>query len=790
MYLCLHVSALALSNVHTKNYKSTHARTHARACAHTNTYKTHKHSTTQHTQVRLEPLRTLSFDVTLEHDGDVCYLAHCFPYTYSDLQQTLQELQLAEVRERQLREGGGRRPEGGGVGAGRDHVDNAGFAGSSTDVRTDLTASGSHGSIEDVPETVPVQPNPPVSGAPTTPGPGPRRAVAVQQTASTHRPAGSCASVEEQGPARAQQEHLRSARASGYAGVEEQLMLRREVLCRTIAGNRCEMLTITEPPGARAHLGSQLDAPALQRLGPVVPLARRIGIVLTARVHPGESNSSWVMDGVLRFLTSDDPEAIRLRAHFVFRIVPMLNPDGVVNGNYRCGLAGHDLNRRYEDASASLHPTIHALKKMVKAFKRLHTVGLYVDLHGHSSKSNAFVYGCEAKMWREWFAAYTQGPPPLYSELVFPTLLEHRCPLFSMVDSSFKLRKSKLGTGRSFMWHDGIPHTFTLECSFGGASTGPHGGRHFGIQDLRNIGRHLCQTVWDMYGHDSEATFQRILASGPARAQALEAQRRPRGAQADEHGGSCEGTLESEGSGEESSEDETLVDPVRLFPLALSERVKIASDNLSQGLQASGKGKPWQSWLKNQAPTNPNRMSGAVDSFRNALLRERANASAAGALRPGGQAAEVGGGGGGGGGVGKDLSVAEYRERLRKWSSKGGKREDDGGEKGAMREAGGSKGGRAQQLQATAGARRPKTMGGAASEALSALSHSAREEAATEVVRSLKIATQYATLGADAMSQVISSSMCICTQSLVICTHAYIHLYALIIDASTYMHML
>ena len=35
-----------------------------------------------------------------------------------------------------------------------------------------------------------------------------------------------------------------------------------------------------------------------------------------------------------------------LRNHFVFKVVPMLNPDGVVNGNYRSSLAGEDLNRR------------------------------------------------------------------------------------------------------------------------------------------------------------------------------------------------------------------------------------------------------------------------------------------------------------------------------------------------------------------------------------------------------------------------------------------------------------
>lgn len=68
----------------------------------------------------------------------------------------------------------------------------------------------------------------------------------------------------------------------------------------------------------------------------------------SARIHPGESNSSWIMKGIIDFLMSEAPEARVLREKFVFKIVPMLNPDGVINGNYRCSLAGADLNRRWK----------------------------------------------------------------------------------------------------------------------------------------------------------------------------------------------------------------------------------------------------------------------------------------------------------------------------------------------------------------------------------------------------------------------------------------------------------
>jgi murein tripeptide amidase MpaA len=52
--------------------------------------------------------------------------------------------------------------------------------------------------------------------------------------------------------------------------------------------------------------------------------------VLTSRVHPGEPQASFMLEGSLQFLLSDSELAKELRRHFVFLVVPMLNPDGVV----------------------------------------------------------------------------------------------------------------------------------------------------------------------------------------------------------------------------------------------------------------------------------------------------------------------------------------------------------------------------------------------------------------------------------------------------------------------------
>lgn len=91
---------------------------------------------------------------------------------------------------------------------------------------------------------------------------------------------------------------------------------------------------------------------------------------------------------------SSSKEANSLRQKFVFKVIPMLNPDGVINGNYRTNLSGNDLNRRWHAPEPSLHPTIYHAKELIKRIKRVRPVAMVLDLHGHSRKQGIFTYGC------------------------------------------------------------------------------------------------------------------------------------------------------------------------------------------------------------------------------------------------------------------------------------------------------------------------------------------------------------------------------------------------------------
>lgn len=75
--------------------------------------------------------------------------------------------------------------------------------------------------------------------------------------------------------------------------------VRRRLLCKSLAGNNCDLLTITAP----AYSPEELN--------------ERVTVVLSSRVHPGESNASWIMHGMLEFLTSDCVVAQSLRSRYV-----------------------------------------------------------------------------------------------------------------------------------------------------------------------------------------------------------------------------------------------------------------------------------------------------------------------------------------------------------------------------------------------------------------------------------------------------------------------------------------
>lgn len=63
-----------------------------------------------------------------------------------------------------------------------------------------------------------------------------------------------------------------------------------------------------------------------------------------------------MMQGFINSLLENDTESHRLLASANFYIIPMINPDGVVAGNYRTSFSGRDLNRCFSEINQYLYP--------------------------------------------------------------------------------------------------------------------------------------------------------------------------------------------------------------------------------------------------------------------------------------------------------------------------------------------------------------------------------------------------------------------------------------------------
>ncbi|XP_050972875.1 cytosolic carboxypeptidase 1 isoform X2 [Labeo rohita] len=258
-----------------------------------------------------------------------------------------------------------------------------------------------------------------------------------------------------------------------------QIYYRQDDLCETLGGNSCPLLTITAMPESSSD-----DHVSQFRSRPVV--------FLSARVHPGETNSSWVMKGSLEFLMSCSPQAQSLRESYIFKIIPMLNPDGVINGNHRCSLSGEDLNRQWQSPNAELHPTIYHAKSLLQYLRATgRTPLVFCDYHGHSRKKNVFMYGCSIKE-----TVWQTSSCDLHEDLGYrtlPKLLSQMAPAFSLSSCSFVVERSKEATARVVVWREiGVQRSYTMESTLCGCDQGKYKGLQIGTNELEEMGAQFC----------------------------------------------------------------------------------------------------------------------------------------------------------------------------------------------------------------------------------------------------------------------------------------------------------
>ena len=263
---------------------------------------------------------------------------------------------------------------------------------------------------------------------------------------------------------RTNQELASAAAASATAllpsSTPKNIYYKRELLARSLEGRRIDLITITSHEGKAAD-GSCEEAlpPPLMPEGGARPdrFPSKRYVLITSRVHPGETPASHVFDGLLAFLLrDDDPRAIALRDRFVFKLIPMLNPDGVYHGHYRADTRGANLNRKYASATYDAHPSIFASMAVARQLHASSDLMVVVDLHAHAGKRGCFFYG------NQQVTQAQQAEAALFMNLVALNtrwLTLNGCTFFGA--------GSHDGSSRAAIFRlTGLPLVFTLECNY------------------------------------------------------------------------------------------------------------------------------------------------------------------------------------------------------------------------------------------------------------------------------------------------------------------------------------
>ena len=138
------------------------------------------------------------------------------------------------------------------------------------------------------------------------------------------------------------------------------IYLHREWLVNSVEDRRVDLITITGYSKQTYQYEKYIENPIMHpdRVTGVQTRANIFNkpvVFLSARVHPGETPSSFVLNGIINFiLREEDEQAKLLREKFVFKIIPCLNPDGVFRGYYRQDTLNQNLNRFYKNPDPNL----------------------------------------------------------------------------------------------------------------------------------------------------------------------------------------------------------------------------------------------------------------------------------------------------------------------------------------------------------------------------------------------------------------------------------------------------
>ena len=240
---------------------------------------------------------------------------------------------------------------------------------------------------------------------------------------------------------------------------------------------------------------------------PYKEIVNKPNIIFTARVHPGETPGSFVIENLINNLLNE--KNMSLLDKYVFKIIPMLNPDGVINGHYRNNILGKDLNRMWNDPRNNMCPTILYTKNLIS----MSNPTFFCDFHGHSKMPNCALYGCTPKKKNKNKKKNLVSKYHYYEEKVFMRIFEESAKYYEKTGAKYVVTKSKIKTARGVMYNElNIIFSYALETSIHNVSNGDSKDNNIlfpiDLMKFENIG---CDFVNSLVKWDNKSKFYQVL---------------------------------------------------------------------------------------------------------------------------------------------------------------------------------------------------------------------------------------------------------------------------------------
>ena len=238
-------------------------------------------------------------------------------------------------------------------------------------------------------------------------------------------------------------------------------------------------------------------------------------IVIIGRQHSGETHSSFIIHGLINFLLSKTAIAFRLRESFEFWILPMVNPDGIIAGNYRCNAQGKDMNRCFfadDDPEAKLRLTeVELLRGFFEEHFSLEdqdkhkNLSMFLDIHAHSGQRDIFIYA-------------PHSPEEAVNDKIkmLPALLDEMSPYFNYEGCKFGNEKYKKNCARLGIFRDfDLDLSYTIESScWGYTNQETDATIQFKELDFIKFGQHLGEAFAKHLGVDKPSNEKNVQLSG------------------------------------------------------------------------------------------------------------------------------------------------------------------------------------------------------------------------------------------------------------------------------------